>query len=269
MLYILIFIFLAAGLFGLRQWTKYQTRHKLLAEPLSDLQRSIVIEQVPLFNKLPSELREKLEGKINLFLHQIEFIGCDGLDLTEEMQLSIAAQACVLIVNKDMWYKNLRTVLIYPGAFKSRIMDHNGYVVTEREVVRIGESWARGPVILSWAHADEGAFIDNDGHNVVFHEFAHQLDDLSGYTDAAPILDRSHNIGGWNNVLSEAYERLVKNVEASRETIIDSYGATSPVEYFAVVVELFFEKPVALKREELAVYDQLSIFFELDPTSWE
>jgi Mlc titration factor MtfA (ptsG expression regulator) len=99
-------------------------------------------------------LRGKLEGKINLFLHQIEFVGCGGLEVTEEMRLSIAAQACMLIVNKEMWYKNLRTVLVYPGAFKSRVMNHSGYVVTEREVVRVGESWARGPVILSWAHAE-------------------------------------------------------------------------------------------------------------------
>jgi MtfA peptidase len=264
----LTLMFLAAAAFGFQWWTKYRTRQKLLATPLSDHQQAIVMGQVPLYHKLPSEVRKKLGGKINLFLHQIEFIGCDGLEVTEEMQLSIAAQACLLIANKDIWYKTLRTVLIYPGAFKSRETVQHGYVVTERETVRTGESWARGPVILSWAHAKEGAFIDDDGHNVVLHEFAHQLDDLSGYTDGAPILARGHSLSEWDRVFREAYARLVNNVEAGREIFLDPYGANSPVEFFAVVVELFFERPAALKREEPAVYAQLSKFFALEPSTW-
>lgn len=264
----LILMLLAASAYGFLLWTKHQTRQKLLATSLSDQQQAIVMEQVPLYHKLPFELRGKLEGKINLFLHQVEFIGCNGLEVTEEMQLSIAAQACLLIANKDMRYKNLRTVLIYPGAFKSRTKEHHGYVVTERETVRVGESWARGPIILSWAHTTEGAFIDDDGHNVVLHEFAHQLDELSGYTDCAPILKRGHNRGEWISVFEEAYGRLINNVEAERETFIDPYGAKSPAEFFAVLVELFFERSAALKREEPAVYDQLSKFFELEPSTW-
>jgi MtfA peptidase len=106
----------------------------------------------------------------------------------EEMRLSIAAQACLLVVNIDTWYDNLRTILVYPSAFKSKRVRYKGYVVTERETVRTGESWARGPVILSWTHAREGAANDHDGHNVVFHEFAHQIDDLSGHTDGVPNL---------------------------------------------------------------------------------
>jgi Mlc titration factor MtfA (ptsG expression regulator) len=265
---ILVLILLAAGAYGFRLLTKHQSRQKLLAAPLSDQQRAIVIEQVPLYHKLPFELRGKLEGKINLFLRQIEFIGCNGLEVTEEMRLSIAAQACLLIANKDMWYNNLRTILIYPSAFKSREKEHHGYVVTERETVRVGESWARGPVILSWAHAAAGSFIDDDGHNVVLHEFAHQLDDLSGYTNGAPILNRGHSPGEWDRVFSEAYERLVNNVEAARKTFVDPYGANSPEEFFAVVVEFFFERPAALKREEPAVYEQMSKFFKLEPSIW-
>lgn len=268
MLLFLILMFLAASAFGFQLWTKHLTRQKLLATPLSDHQQAIVMGQVPLYHKLPFELRGKLGGKINLFLHQIEFVGCNGLEVTEEMQLSIAAQACLLIANKDIWYKNLRTVLIYPGAFKSLETEHHGYVVTKRETVRTGESWARGPVILSWAHAKEGSFIDDDGHNVVLHEFAHQLDDLSGYTDGAPILTRGHSLCEWDRVFSEAYERLVNNVEAGRKTFLDPYGANSPEEFFAVVVELFFERPAALKREEPAAYEQLSKFFELEPSTW-
>jgi MtfA peptidase len=264
----LVLMFVTAGAFGFWAWTKHRSRQKLLSTPLSDRQQAIVMRQVPLYLKLPSELRGKLAGKINLFLRQIEFIGCNDLEVTEEMQLSIAAQACLLIANKDTWYKTLRTVLIYPGAFKSRQKVHHGYVVTERETVRTGESWARGPVILSWAHAKEGSFIDDDGHNVVLHEFAHQLDDLSGHTDGAPILEKGHSLGEWDRVLGEAYKRLVNDVEAGRETFLDPYGASSPAEFFAVLVEIYFERPAALKLVEPAVYQQLSKFFVLDPSTW-
>ncbi|MGB8623671.1 MAG: M90 family metallopeptidase [Paracoccaceae bacterium] len=264
----LILLLVAAGVFGFRYWSRQHTRTRLLATTLSDQQRTIVAEQVPLTRKLPSELRGKLEGKINAFLNQFEFIGCNGLEVTEEMQLSIAAQACLLVVNSDTWYEHLRTILIYPGAFKSRRTENNGYVVTERETVRMGESWARGPVVLSWAHTKQGAINDKDGHNVVFHEFAHQIDDLSGHTDGVPNLNRAHNFADWERVFVKAYESHVQHVQAGRKTVFDAYGADGPEEFFAVAVEVFFERPVALKRNEPAVYEQLAMLFQLDPSTW-
>lgn len=213
-------------------------------------------------------MRAKFEGKVNAFLHQIEFIGCDGLEVTEEMRLSIAAQACLLIVNSDTWYRYLRTILIYPGAFKSRQMERDGYVVTEREIVRSGESWSRGSVVLSWAHTEQGAINDKDGHNVVFHEFAHQIDDLSGQHDGAPILNSGQSLAGWERVFSKAYQSHVRSVEMGHKTVLDAYGAKGPEEFFAVAVEVFFEKPAALKRAEPAVYEQLVELFRLEPSTW-
>ena len=143
---------------------------------------------MPIIRRLPADLQTRLEGKINLFLDQVSFHGCDGLVVTKDMELSIAAQASLVVVNSDAWYHTLRTILIYPGAFKSQKTDQDGYVVTQSEPIRSGESWARGPVVLSWAHSEQGAENEFDGHNVVFHEFAHQLDNLSGHTDGAPLL---------------------------------------------------------------------------------
>ncbi|MCR9062270.1 MAG: zinc-dependent peptidase [Rhodobacteraceae bacterium] len=263
-----ILMVLVAGAFGFWIWSGRQTRSRLLAAELSDEQRAIVGQQVPLTHRLPAELRSRLEGKINLFIDQIEFIGCNGLEVTEEMRLSIAAQACLLVVNTDTWYKNLRTILIYPGAFKSRQSRQSGYVVTEREIVRTGESWARGPVILSWQHAREGAVKDHDGKNVVFHEFAHQIDDLSGHTDGVPNLGKDQSISGWAKAFMEAYQRHVHHVQHGRRTLIDAYGAEGPEEFFAVTVETFFERPAALGREEPEVYEQLSKLFRLDPSKW-
>jgi Mlc titration factor MtfA (ptsG expression regulator) len=264
----LILLLVAAGAFGFRYWSRKQIRKSLLASALSEHQRAIVAEQVPLTRKLPSELRGKLEGKINAFLNQVEFTGCNGLEVNEEMQLSIAAQACLLVVNSDTWYDHLSTILIYPGAFKSRQTEHNGYVVTERETVRSGESWSRGPVILSWAHTKQGAINDKDGHNVVFHEFAHQIDDLSGHTDGVPNLDRSQSFAAWERVFLKAYESHVEHVQAGRKTVFDAYGAVGHEEFFAVAVEVFFERPAALKRREPAVYEQLALLFRLEPSTW-
>lgn len=266
---ILISVFLVAGVFGFHRWSKQQNVKTLLTTSLTDHQRTIVADHVPLTQKLPAEYHDKLEGKMQKFMNQVEYIGCDGLEVTEEMQLSIAAQACLLIVNTDTWYKYLRTILIYPGAFKSRRQKHDGYVVTEEETVRLGESWARGPVILSWSHTEQGAIDFRDGHNVALHEFAHQLDDLSGHTDGAPVMNKGQSFAVWAHVFTTAYENHVKMVEAGHKTLIDPYGATGQEEFFAVSVEVFFEKPKALKREQPAIYEQLAELFQLEPINWK
>ena len=262
-------LLLGAGAIGARYWSRRRLRQKLLVSELSAHQRAIVKASVPLIRKLPASLLRTLEGKIALFLHQIEFFGCDGLEVTEEMRLSIAAQACLLVVNTEAWYINLRTILIYPGAFKSRRAEHNGFVVTERETVRTGESWARGPVVLSWADARLGAMDETDGHNVVFHEFAHQLDDLSGHTDGVPVLGKAQSYAEWARVFTSAFNTHCRKVEAGHGSVFDPYGATGPEEFFAVAVETFFERPAELQREEAGVYRQLARFFQLDPSRWE
>lgn len=264
----LALLLLGAGALVFRFWSTQRIRKKLLVSELSAHQRAIVEKSVPLIRKLPAELRGKLEGKINVFLNQIEFVGCNGLEVTEEMQLSIAAQACVLVVNTDAWYANLHTILIYPGAFKSRRAEHHGDVVTERETVRVGESWARGPVVISWADAKQGAIHNKDGHNVVFHEFAHQIDDLSGRTDGIPVLNKDQSFAAWERVFVSAFKKHVRNVKSGHRTVFEAYGAAGPEEFFAVAVEVFFERPVALKREEAAVYQQLASLFRLDPSTW-
>jgi hypothetical protein len=251
-----------------RRWSRRQSLQRLLSQPLSEDHRVMVATQVPIVAKLPENLRGKLEGKINRFLEQVQFTGCNGLEITEEIKVAIAAQACLLVVNTETWYDHLTTVLVYPGAFKSRQTQHNGYVVIEREIVRTGESWSRGPVILWWSHSQQGAADDTDGHNVVFHEFAHQIDDLSGRTDGIPNLGRQQKYAEWAEVFQAAFKRHVASVQKGRRTVIDAYGAEGYEEFFAVSVEVFFEKPASLKREEPDVYRQLSMLFELDPSSW-
>ncbi|WP_270731106.1 zinc-dependent peptidase [Shimia sp. Alg240-R146] len=264
------FFVMALGVFALiaRYWSNRQRLQRLLSQPMSADHRAILAEQVPIASRIPIDLRDKLEGKINRFLDQVRFTGCNGLEITDEIRVSIAAQACLLVVNSDTWYDNLTTVLVYPGAFKSRQTQHNGYVVIEREIVRTGESWSRGPVILSWSHSQQGAANDADGHNVVFHEFAHQIDDLSGRTDGVPNLGPKQKFSEWARVFDTAYNKHVQLVQKGHATVIDAYGAEGYEEFFAVSVEVFFERPTSLKREEPEVYQQLSMLFQLDPSSW-
>lgn len=249
-------------------WRRAQRRARLLRTPLSPEARRIVARAVPLSQRLPDGLMCALEGRIQLFLDQVAFIGCDGLDVTEEMRLSIAAQAGLLVMGNDAWYEKLRTVLIYPGAFRSRTQSHSGYVVTEENTVRLGESWGHGRVVLSWADAEAGARDEGDGHNVVFHEFAHQLDDLSGSTNGLPLLSRGQSYADWAKAMEEGYEAHLSALERGQRTLIDRYGGTGIEEYFAVVVELFFERPAALKAEEPALYAELVKLFSLDPADW-
>ena len=265
---LLSLIALSVAFLAYRFWSGRSTRRALLASSLTHAQRDVVDAQVPLLRKLPDDLRPDLEGKINRFLHQVEFIGCDGLEVTEEMRLAIAAQACLLIANIDQWYETLRTILIYPGAFKSLQKRHEGYVVTERDEVRLGESWARGPIVLSWAHSDAGARNAVDGHNVVLHEFAHQIDQLSGHADGAPVMNTGQSFEDWSRVFLEAFDVHQRNVEKGRRTVLDAYGATAHEEFFAVAIEVFFEKPEQLEAEEPEVYAQIAELLRLDPARW-
>lgn len=261
-------IMLIAGYFGLRAIQKRRHISRLLSSDLTPHQRAILHAQIPLLERLPSELHPALEGKINRFLDQVDMYGCEGLELTEDMELSIAGQACLLIVNSKSWYTTLRTVLVYPAAFKSIQQVRDGYVVREAEVVRLGESWAHGPVILSWADSHQGAQNDHDGKNVVLHEFAHQLDALSGHVDGVPILNRRQSFAEWERVFLDAFDRHQTATDRGARTVIDAYGAQNHQEFLAVAVELFFERPDDLNETEPALYQQLSLLLGLDPAMW-
>ncbi|MEO0566109.1 MAG: M90 family metallopeptidase [Pseudomonadota bacterium] len=267
---IIVFCLLLAvlGLFTFRFWSNRQARMQAMETPLSAHERKVIAEMVPITKKLPADLHTSFEEKVQLFRHQIDFVGCNGLEVTEDMRLSIAAQACLLVVNSNAWYDNLRTVLIYPGAFKSRRMVQHGDLILEEESVRLGESWSRGPVVLSWPHVEQGGLNYKDGSNLVLHEFAHQFDDLSGDTDGVPLLRSGQCYAEWDEIFVKGYEDHVRQVEKGRRTFLDDYGATGPEEFFAVSVEVFFEKPKQLQREEPQIYAQLSNLFGLDPVTW-
>lgn len=264
-----IILLLTAFAFGARVLLKRRRRARLLAAPLPAAQKTILVKRVPLYEKLPEELRPRLEGLINRFLDEVRFHGVRGVEITDEIRVTIAAQASFLIVNKpNRWFNSLRTIHVYPSAFKSRLTEIRGHVHAERDQARSGESWAKGPVILASDHAAFGAFAAHDGQNVVMHEFAHQLDEQTGATDGSPLLDADQSAARWARVFQDAYGRLQRDIADRRENMLNPYGATNPAEFFAVVTEVFFEQPRELRAAEPALYAELSQYYRLDPAGW-
>ena len=229
----------------------------------------ILQNNVKIYNKLPDELKHKLQGLINVFVHEKVFSGYNGIEITDEIKVTISAQACLLVLNKgDYLYPHLKNIYVYPGAFKSIQTKATGMLRTEEEIVRIGESWQRGQVILSWYHSKDGGLHETDGHNVVFHEFAHQLDDEDGAIDGTPILNSAENYASWSSIFTREYNQLREKIAKNRKTLIDYYGGESEGEFFAVVTELFFERPEIFKKSHPELYAELKGFYQLDPCEW-
>ena len=225
---------------------------------------------VPLYARLPNEVRLLLHERIAQFISSTRFEGCNGLDLTDEMVMTVAAQACLLVVHREGEpYPELRTVYLYPSTFSSvqKSQDEFG-IVSEGEVHRLGESWETGTVILSWSSVEHGARNIHDAENVTFHEFAHQLDHEDGATDGAPGLPSREAYRSWARVFRENYADFQNLLENGKKTLIDPYGATNPAEFFAVATETFFEKPRQLHKKRPELYAELKGFYGLDPEAW-
>ena len=257
-------------------WKKQQ-REKLRARAFPAHWNRILKECFPLYSRLPAEDQKELQGHIQVFLAEKKFEGCGGLEVTEPMKVCIAAQACVLLLHRQTdYYPALRSVLVYPSTYFAKTTRHVGAgVMQERYDSRAGEAWDAGAVVLAWDAVQNGAANPEDGHNVVFHEFAHQLDFEDGRTDGAPLLGsedpwykRKHRYKAWSRVLKNEYDKLQENVAAGQPSALDEYGATNPAEFFAVATESFFERPLEMREKHPELYEELKKFYLQDPAEW-
>jgi Mlc titration factor MtfA (ptsG expression regulator) len=229
--------------------------------------RALIEKNVPFIGHLPIEDREELIGHVQVFLAEKRFEGCGGLEITDEVRVTIAAQACILLLHREMdYYPQLVSILVYPSTYVVRggRRTPDG-LAAEGPEARLGESWARDVVVLAWDHVLAGAADIHDGHNVVLHEFAHQLDQQSNGGSGAPALPRRSMYVAWARVLGRDFDQLVRDVEHHHRTLIDRYGATNPAEFFAVVTETFFEKARQLRSQHPELYAQLKDFYRQDP----
>lgn len=206
---LIVFILIVLSVLWARKFLRQRRRERLKVAPFNPAWVSILQHNLVLYNHLPESLKHKLHGLINVFLHEKAFSGFNGLELNDEIRVTIAAQACMLLLNRDAdFYPTLYNILVYPGAFKSMQTTSDGVVHTEQELARTGESWHRGHVVLSWQHSKSGAMNEDDGQNVVYHEFAHQLDHEDGAIDGTPVLDSAEDYQNWSKVFSQEYARL-------------------------------------------------------------
>lgn len=249
---------------------KSKKRHQIRSQPFPGEWDRLLQSNFPIYGRLPDADREELQGNIHVFLNEKRFEGCGGLEMTDEIRVTIAAQACLLLLRRETdFFPSMTSIYVYPSLFFTDTVEENiDGTVSEFEEDRSGESWEYGPVVLSWEDAVAGALREEDGYNTVIHEFTHQLDMENGAADGVPRLDSGEQYETWDRVFSESFERFERMVEADRQTVIDEYGIEGPDEFFAVATEHFFLTPIELKREFPDLYAELSKYFCQDPAAW-
>ena len=235
--------------------------------PVTAEEWSAVIQRFSFLRALNADEQSRLRNLVAAFLNEKSLQGAGGLTITRDIELVIAAQACLLVLNLDLeFYDDWIEIIVYPDEFivDHEYMDEDGVMHHVRAPLS-GEAWEQGPVILSWVDAE--AADSGDGYNVVMHEFAHKIDMRNGAADGFPPLHAGMDREAWTQTFTAAFEDFERRLDAREDTLIDEYAAEDPAEFFAVLSELFFERPDALQQDYPAVYEQLSQFYRQNPLS--
>jgi len=240
---------------------------RLLARTLPSRWETILGRDTPCFRHLTPTEREQLCRHIRIFLAKKNFVGCAGVVVTQDMRVVIAAYACLLLLNLDNdFYPSLGSIVIYPTGYTAKVrnIDELG-IVTEATEERLGESWEEGTIVLAWSSICELIEKKSCGINVILHEFAHQLDAEIGITDGAPLQQLNDRYSDWSEIHATTCARIRRDRRRGRPLVLDSYGASSPAEFFAVATEAFFEQPVRLKAHRAEIYAELQALYRQDP----
>ena len=263
-------VLITAAVAGALAWPRWRLR-RALAQPLAPELVAVLEQNIPVVRRMPAALQQQLHKLVQQFLFQKKFIGCAGMQIDDQVRVTIAGQACMLLLNRySKVYPALHSVLVYPSAFlvPRNHVDEAG-IVTEGRQDLLGESWGDGRVVLSWDHVLHGARDFTDGQNVVLHEFAHQLDSESGSNNGAPWLGNRQHYRRWSEVLSRDFANLRMDAMYQQQSVFDHYGATSPAEFFAVATETFFEKPHQMAERHPALYEEFNKYYRVDPRDWQ
>ena len=255
-------------IFGL---LKQHRRRRLRAQPFPKDWLGTIERNAPFFQRLSVNDQTELLGHIQVFLAEKRFEGCGDLGLTDEICLTIAAQACLLLLHrKTDYFPRLLTILVYPSTYMVEEKRHlEGPVWEEGRTARLGETGRQlGALVLAWDAAKSGATDPSDGKNVVLHEFAHQLDFENDAADGAPALATRGQRLSWREVMRIEFASLRAADETGIPTLLDTYGATDPAEFFAVSTEAFFERPCALRVRHPKLYAELQRYFRQDPAEY-
>lgn len=253
-----------------RTFLRERRRRRVLAGPCPAEWVEIVERNLPLYHHLPGPERRRLLEHVRVFLAEKHFEGCGGLEVTDEVRVTVAAQACLLLLGQEPhYYPRLRTILVYPAAMLPRYVKpavRDG--IEEQPAPILGQSWNHGTVLLSWRSTLEGARAHDDGSNLVLHELAHQLDQEDGHGDGTPYLPSYDAFLAWTQVMADHHADHAAAVERGLKTVLDPYGAEHPAEFFAVATECFFEQPRRLRRRHPELYETLRGYYGQDPAAW-
>ncbi|MEX0819730.1 MAG: M90 family metallopeptidase [Pirellulaceae bacterium] len=251
-------------------WLRRRRRRRLLAAPFPDEWTGILRCNVHHYSRLNEPERSKLQDDLRILVAEKNWEGCRGLTIDDEMKVTIAAQASLLLLGfRNKYFRLVQSILVYPDAFVAPNRTHlDSGLVLEGESNNEGEAWYRGPVVLSWPDALAGGRGESDGDNLVIHEFAHQLDMESGAViDGMPVLGDHLSPDRWQRVMQAEFERLVRDCRRGRKTLLNSYGTTDIGEFFAVATECFFEQPARMHDGHPNLYALLGEFFQQDPAA--
>ena len=253
-------------------WFKRRRRRRILSQAFPSGWKGWLEEHVLQYRRVPPELQLRLLDLTQVFIAEKNWEGCEGFEVTDEVRVTIAALASLLVLGRpdELNFDHVLSILVFPDIYRARLKQQNAAgVVIERREARAGEAWYRGPVILSWEDVLADARGEFRGDNVVLHEFAHQLDMAgSGSVDGTPRLPSRDAYERWGRVMQAAFRHLRERCRQGRPGLLDCYGAKDPAEFFAVITETFFERPLAMRTQLPEVYELLEEFYGLDPSAW-
>ena len=248
------------------------------------------LASMPFLARLTIEEKDRLRTLTGQFLADKEMASAAGLELTSEIQVNIAAQACLPVLHLGLdWYQGWRSIVVYPGEFLvPRSVTDDAGVVHEYTEPIAGEAWDGGPVLISWEDAQRASTENGAAYSVVIHEFTHKIDLLNGDADGVPPFSSSLHAGlqarEWQAALDDAFQRFVAELELVEGDLppsidpessdadpyyahlpLDAYAAQDEGEFFAVSSEAFFVEPERLQKAFPTWYALLAAFFRRDP----
>jgi hypothetical protein len=254
------------------RWLRNRRRRALLREPFPQPWKDLLEENVRSYRRLTAAEQGRVRDYVQIFAAEKHWEGCGGQQITDEVRVTVAGLVAILVLGLEAeYFDHVLSILVYPDAYVARASTGAGPgVIIEGDSARQGEAWYRGPVILSWSDVLAGGLERVHGRNLVFHEFAHQLDMLNGRrADGVPPLETAAQAERWTKVVGEHYRELVHDCSRGHAALLDCYGATSPAEFFAVATETFFQRPSAMQHRHPELYACLREFYRQDPVARE
>jgi len=247
-------------------WFKNSRRKKTLAAPWPEPWSLHLNRNVRLSWNLAEHEMERLQRVVKIFVAEKNWEGCEGINVTEEMKVTVAAQAALMLLGvADFYFDNVKSILMFPKAFVRQVTDG----AISKDSHRAGEAWQGGPIILSWRDTLSGGRNEHDGRNLVIHEFAHALDGLDGEMGGDLMFDDEATSARWKRVLDNEFAELERCKQQRISTLLDHYGATNKAEFFAVSSETFFEQPRMLQQQHPQLFELLSVYYRVDPRKWQ